>query len=297
MLQVRVPASSANLGAGFDTLGVALNLYNEIIIDKSDKTVIETYPKNIKFENPENNLFYKVLKDTLNFLGKKDENFYIKQYNNIPISRGLGSSASVIVGGIVSAFHLAKENLTEKLFFRLAYKYENHPDNLIPAWKGGFITSVKTEDGTYYNKLEFPDELKFIAIIPEIELSTEDARKVLPKEVPLKDAVFNIQRVGIFLSALQNRNYEMLKIGMEDKLHQPYRKSLIPGFDSVVENAYKNGALGVSLSGAGSTIIAIAKDSFDSIGNAMKEAFSKFNVNSEYKILKIDKNGAQVEEV
>jgi len=297
MFKTKIPASTANLGAGFDTLGIALNLYNEIIIERSDKTVIETYPRNPKFENPEKNLFYVVLKETLEFLGKKDENFYIKQYNNIPISRGLGSSAAVIVGGIITAFHIAKRELTDELFFKLAYKYENHPDNLIPAWKGGFIVSTKTEEATYYNKLDFPEELSFVAIVPELELSTEDARRVLPKEVPLKDAVFNIQRVALFLSALQLGKYELLKVAMEDRLHQPYRKQLIPGFDDVISSAYDKGALGVSLSGAGSTIIAIARDNLDEIGKAMKDAFNKQGIKSDYKILKTDKDGAKVEEI
>ncbi len=295
--KIKVPASTANLGAGFDTLGIALNLYNEVEIIEAEEDKIETYPKNKSLEILENNLFYKVFKETLEFLNIKNKKFLIKQYNYIPISRGLGSSASVIVAGIVSAFYIANKNLDTNLFFKLAYKYENHPDNLIPAWKGGFIVSAKTEYGTYFNKLYFPENLKFVAIIPELELSTEEARRVLPQQISLKDAVFNIQRVALFLSSLEKGNYELLKIAMEDRLHQPYRKKLIPNFDKVIENAYKAGALGVSLSGAGSTIIAIAKDNFESIGKAMKEAFNEVNIKSEYKILSIDTDGAKIEEI
>jgi len=298
MIKVKVPASTANLGAGFDTLGIALNLYNEIEVNtNTDFIKIETYPKNENLEIPEKNLFYIVLKDTLKFLGKNVENLHIKQYNNIPISRGLGSSASIITGAILTAFHIAGKKLTEDLFFNIAYKYENHPDNLLPAWKGGFIASAKTEKKTYFNKIAFPKELKFIAIIPDIELSTEEARKVLPKTVDIKDAIFNIQRVALFISAIQNKRYDLLKIAVEDRLHQPYRKKLIPGFDEVVNEAYKEGALAVYLSGAGSTIIAISDKNFENIAQAMQDTFAKVEINSQYKILEIDEDGAKIEEV
>jgi len=297
MIKVKVPASTANLGAGFDTLGIALNLYNEIEIKESDRTIIETIPQNPNLEIPDKNLFYIVLKNTLKFLGKNVENFYIKQYNKIPISRGLGSSASIIVGAILSAFYIANEKLTDDLFFKIAYKYENHPDNLLPAWKGGFITSVKTDEKTYFNKLDFPNDLKFVAVIPDLELSTEEARKVLPKTVDIKDAIFNIQRVALFISAIQNRKYDLLKIAVEDKLHQPYRKKLIPNFDEVVESAYREGALAVYLSGAGSTIIAISDKNFNQIGKSMQNAFAKAGINSQYKILEIERDGAKVGEI
>jgi len=295
-INIKVPASTANLGAGFDTLGIALNLYNEFYIEESEEDEIITIPKNSEFENPEKNLFFRVLKDVLKMYGEEHRRFKVKQINRIPISRGLGSSASVIVGGIVAGFKILDKNLDDKTFFDIAYRYENHPDNLIPAYKGGFITALKDGDKTYYQKLFFPDEIKFIVVIPDFELSTEEARKVLPENIPLKDAIFNIQRVALFISALQNRKYELLKIAMEDRLHQPYRKKLIPEFDNVIRNAYSNGALGVSLSGAGSSIVALAKENFDAIGKAMVDTFSKVGIKAEYKILEKDDRGVYLTE-
>ena len=295
-IKIKVPASTANLGAGFDTLGIALSLYNEIYLEESDSNEIETEPKIKKFENPDKNLFFRVLEETLKQNGEFNKKFKIKQINNIPISRGLGSSASVIVAGIVAGYKVLNMDLTDEEFFKIAYRFENHPDNLLPSFKGGFITALKDGDKTYYQKLYFPDELKFIVVIPELELSTEDARKVLPESIPLKDAIFNLQRVALFISALQNKRFDLLKVAMEDRLHQPYREKLIPNFYKVIESAYDKGALGVSLSGAGSSIVAIARDNFAEIGEAMQNSFLEAGINSEYKILEIDKKGVEVAE-
>ena len=291
-LIIKVPATTANLGAGFDTLGLALNLYNEFEIEESDEVKIETVPKNKDLENPEKNLFVQVLKSTCEYLGNEFHGVKVKQINNVPVARGLGSSATAIVAGIMASFAANKKELTDEDFFNIAYKFEPHPDNLIPAWKGGFVTALIDNGKTYYNHIYFPEDLKAVVVIPEFELSTEEARKVLPERIPLSDGIFNVQRISLFISALQNKRYELLKIAMDDKFHQPYRKKLIPNFDKVIENAYYKGALGASLSGAGSTILALANDNFENIGKSMVEAFEEVNIKSEYKILDIDRKGA-----
>ena len=291
-LIIKVPATTANLGAGFDTLGLALNLYNEFEIEESDEVKIETVPKNKDLENPEKNLFVQVLKSTCEYLGNEFHGVKVKQINNVPVARGLGSSATAIVAGIMASFAANKKELTDEDFFNIAYKFEPHPDNLIPAWKGGFVTALIDNGKTYYNHIYFPEDLKAVVVIPEFELSTEEARKVLPEKIPLSDGIFNVQRISLFISALQNKRYELLKIAMDDKFHQPYRKKLIPNFDKVIENAYSKCALGASLSGAGSTILALANDNFENIGKSMVEAFEEVNIKSEYKILDIDRKGA-----
>ncbi|MBX0313086.1 MAG: homoserine kinase, partial [Sulfurihydrogenibium sp.] len=263
IVKVRVPATTANLGAGFDTFGLALTLYNEFEVEETDGVFIESYPENEFLKNPENNLFIKVVKYLCEAEGKTFHGAKLKQTVNIPVARGLGSSATAIVAGILTGFAVHKKPLTDEEFFKVAYLFEPHPDNLLPAWKGGFITALKTEDKTYYSKIDFPQELKAVVVIPDFELSTELARSVLPKEIPLKDAVFNIQRVSLFIRALQEKRFDLLKVAMEDRLHQPYRKSLIPNFDKVIQYAYDSGAVGASLSGAGSTMLALALDNFD----------------------------------
>ena len=295
IVKVRVPATTANLGAGFDTFGLALTLYNEFEVEEADGVFIESYPENEFLKNPENNLFIKVVKYLCEAEGKTFHGAKLKQTVNIPVARGLGSSATAIVAGILTGFAVHNKPLTDEEFFKVAYLFEPHPDNLLPAWKGGLIAALKTEDKTYYSKIEFPQELKAVVVIPDFELSTELARSVLPKEIPLKDAVFNIQRVSLFIRALQEKRFDLLKVAMEDRLHQPYRKSLIPNFDKVIQYAYESGAVGASLSGAGSTMLALALDNFDKIGQAMVSAFSEADINAKYLVLDVDTEGAKVE--
>jgi homoserine kinase len=295
IVKVRVPATTANLGAGFDTFGLALTLYNEFEVEEADGVFIESYPENEFLKNPENNLFIKVVKYLCEAEGKTFHGAKLKQTVNIPVARGLGSSATAIVAGILTGFAVHKKPLTDEEFFKVAYLFEPHPDNLLPAWKGGLIAALKTEDKTYYSKIDFPQELKAVVVIPDFELSTELARSVLPKEIPLKDAVFNIQRASLFIRALQEKRFDLLKVAMEDRLHQPYRKSLIPNFDKVIQYAYDSGAVGASLSGAGSTMLALALDNFDKIGQAMVSAFSEAGVNAKYLVLDEDTEGAKVE--
>jgi len=295
IVKVRVPATTANLGAGFDTFGLALTLYNEFEVEEADGVFIESYPENEFLKNPENNLFIKVVKYLCEAEGKTFHGAKLKQTVNIPVARGLGSSATAIVAGILTGFAVHKKPLTDEEFFKVAYLFEPHPDNLLPAWKGGLIAALKTEDKTYYSKIEFPQELKAVVVIPDFELSTELARSVLPKEIPLKDAVSNIQRVSLFIRALQEKRFDLLKVAMEDRLHQPYRKSLIPNFNKVIQYAYESGAVGASLSGAGSTMLALALDNFDKIGQAMVSAFSEADINAKYLVLDVDTEGTKVE--
>ncbi|NPA52312.1 MAG: homoserine kinase [Aquificae bacterium] len=292
MIKIKVPATTANLGAGFDTFGLALSLYNEFFIEESHRFTIETNPKDRFLENPENNLFIKVLKHIYSRENKKLPPLHIRQITNIPVARGLGSSATAITAGILAGFYLLDKPLTEEEFFDIAYRFEPHPDNLLPSWKGNFITAVKHEKGTVYQQIDFPTDIKAVVLTPEIKLSTQEARQVLPKQIPLEDAVFNIQRASLFISALMNKNYKLLKIAMEDKLHQPYRKKLIPCFDNIVQNGYEEGALGVSISGAGTSIVALATENFENIGKQMLKALNKCKIKGNIYTLNIDKKGA-----
>ncbi len=295
VVKVKVPATTANLGAGFDTFGLALTLYNEFEVEESDGIYIESIPDNEFLKNPENNLYIKVIKYLCEKEGKTFHGAKLKQTINIPVARGLGSSATAIVAGILTAYAVHKKPLTDEEFFKTAYLFEPHPDNLLPAWKGGFITALKTQEKTYYSKINFPEDIKAVVVIPDFELSTELARSVLPKEIPLKDAIFNLQRATLFLRAIEEKKYHLLKVAMEDKLHQPYRKTLIPNFDKVIQNAYDAGAIGASLSGAGSTMLALATQNFDEIGTAMVSAFKECDINAEYKVLDIDREGAKIQ--
>lgn len=296
MIKIKVPATTANLGSGFDTFGLALTLYNEFSVDFSDSGdfSITTEPKNRELEDPEKNLFVRVIKRVFQIHGSQLPPLKIYQKNNIPVARGLGSSATAIVASILAGYKLLGKSFSEEEFFKIAYEFEPHPDNLLPAWKGNFIIAVKEKEKTYYQQLDFPEKLKAIVVIPELELSTEEARKVLPEKIPISDAIFNIQRAALLVSIIQNKNFDLLKVAMEDKIHQPYRKKLIPGFDEAKNEGYKNGALGVAISGAGSTIVAFAKENFEKIGSSMAAVIKKEGLNVSYKILNVDKKGAQI---
>lgn len=294
-VKVKVPATTANLGPGFDTFGLALSLYNEFVVQEENGVFIETYPKSDFLEDPHNNLYIQVVKYLCEKEGKTFYGARLKQVSNIPVARGLGSSASAIVAGILTGYAVHKKELTDEEFFQVAYRFEPHPDNLLPAWKGGFITALKTEEKTYYQKIDFPEDIKAVVVIPDFELSTQKAREVLPKTIPYRDAVFNLQRASLFITAIQSRRYDLLKVTMDDRLHQPYRKSFIPGFDEVIRSALDCGALGACLSGAGSTMLALATENFDKIGRSMVEAFSLHGIRAEYRVLEVDKEGTKVD--
>jgi len=292
---VSVPASTSNLGAGFDALGLALKLYNDFIVEPSNFYSAEVEGEG-KDELPtdEKNLFIRAYRSTMEYLGL-NQPIKVKQINRIPLGRGLGSSATAIVGGILAAQKISGKELSLPEVIDIAFKFEPHPDNVLPAYTGGFVVAATNGDLTYL-KLDWPEELKIIIVVPELFLSTEESRSVLPETYPRKDVIFNIQRVALFLGALQKKDYSLLKEAVKDRIHQPYRCDLIPSFWEVLSEGYKAGAYAVYLSGAGSCIGAIADKNFDEIGKAMTSVFDALGIESRYIVLDVDENGAEIKE-
>lgn len=292
MIKVRVPATSANLGPGFDSLGLALNLYNNFHF--------EEIPSGIEIigaldsESHRANLVYTSMLKTFDHLGYKFKGIRIKIETNIPVSRGLGSSASCILGGVMGANKIAGSPLSIEQIFNLATHIEGHPDNIAPALFGGLIASIMEDEDIYYNKISVADGLKFIALVPDFTLSTKDARAVLPRDISYKEAVENVSRVSLLISALSNGRFDLLKHSLKDNLHQPYRGKLIEGFDKVLDQVYQLNALGGYLSGAGPTIMALV----DEEDRDFKKAISSFLKSKEYNWqvmeLKIESQGAKV---
>lgn len=245
MLKIRVPATSANLGPGFDSLGMALDMYNYYTFDQG--------------QGEEDNLVHEAYRNTFQKLGKDYIPVKISIEAEIPISRGLGSSAACIVGGIMGALGMMNLELDKGLILELATEMEGHPDNVAPAIFGGLITSVLENGKVYTNNINIDSNYRFLAIIPDYTLSTALSRSVLPKEIPFKDGTSNISRVSLLISSLINGRDDLIRIGIQDKLHQQYRGQLIQGFDDVIDNAYNLGALGCYLSGAGPTIMCITR--------------------------------------
>ncbi len=292
MIKVRVPATSANLGPGFDSLGLALNLYNNFHF--------EEIPSGIEIigaldsESHRANLVYTSMLKTFDHLGYKFKGIRIKIETNIPVSRGLGSSASCILGGVMGANKIAGSPLSIEQIFNLATHIEGHPDNIAPALFGGLIASIMEDEDIYYNKISVADGLKFIALVPDFTLSTKDARAVLPRDISYKEAVENVSRVSLLISALSNGRFDLLKHSLKDNLHQPYRGKLIEGFDKVLNEVYQLNALGGYLSGAGPTIMALVDEEDKDFKKAMLNFLKSKEYNWQVMELKIESQGAKV---
>ncbi len=294
--KVSVPASTSNLGPGFDAIGLALTLYNDFIVESSSTYKVEIQGEGAEeLPTDDRNLFMRAYKSTMEYLSE-EQPISVKLINRIPLGRGLGSSATAIVGGILAAERVSEKKLSLPEVIDVAFKFEPHPDNVLPAYTGGFVVAATNGDLSYV-KLDFPRELKAVIIVPELFLSTEDSRAVLPPGYSKEDVIFNIQRAALLMGALQKKDFSLLKEAVKDRVHQPYRGDIIPGFWDVFSQGYKEGAYAVYLSGAGSCIGAFADDNFERIGKAMCDVFESLGIESRYLVLDVDDEGARIEEV
>lgn len=290
-MKIQIPATSANLGAGFDALGLALTFYNYVEMEESDKIDI-TSADQVNIPTDEKNLIYISAKDLFAVCGRKLEGLKLVQTNNIPMARGLGSSSACIVAGLVGANHMLGNPLTTDDLVDLAAQIEGHPDNTAPALLGGIVTAVFDGRKVHWVKQEVFTKLKFIAIIPDFELKTEKARACLPKEVSHKDAVYNLSRAALFSASLLTGKFENLRTAVHDKLHQPYRMELIPHCREVFDIAYTHGAYGVYISGAGPTIMAIVDEENTYFAGKMKFSLENAGLSGwEVHEFHIDNNG------
>lgn len=295
-LKLIVPASTSNIGAGFDTFGLALTLYNTFEIEESDAFEVEVYGEGAdRLPTDINNLFLRTYIRACQELGVEDRPIRVVQKNGIPLGRGLGSSATAIIGGILTAAELNNIKLSPQEVLEIAFLFEDHPDNLVPALVGGFTVSA-VEEGSkrvHFEKLDFPKELQIVVLIPDFEILTEEARKVLPAFVSLKDAVFNLQRASLLIAALVKKDFDLLRVAVEDKLHQPFRGKLLHGFEPFKEEAYKMGADAVFISGSGSTIGVFTRKNADEIGRFGVEMYKRMGIPARYEILEADREGAR----
>ncbi|MGF7047205.1 homoserine kinase [Paenibacillus sp. DS2015] len=257
-VRVKLPASTANLGPGFDTLGMALSLYAWIEMKVSEQTSFHFYGDEMKgIPKDKSNLVYQVAQMVFDEAGVQIPDIEISMYSEIPLTRGLGSSASAIVGGMAAANALIGSPLTDAKLFDMAAALEKHPDNVGASLFGGIITAIW--DGTHadYIRMEPHEDLEVLVVIPEFQLSTSAARKVLPVQISREDAVFNISHSSLLVAALSSGRFDLIGTSMRDRLHQPYRASLVPGMSTILRDASNHGALGIALSGAGPTLLAL----------------------------------------
>ncbi len=283
--RISVPATSANMGPGFDALGMALGLYN----------TCEFRPTNDykKFSYlAKENLIYQAYKYTFDFYKEKPVPVYFDIDADIPVARGLGSSAACIVMGLMAAFDVMGRDFDKKEILQIATEIEGHPDNVAPALFGGSVISILGNEEVYLKKFSISDKFKFLAIIPEYRLSTQEARGVLPETYPKADAVFNMGRIAMLVLSLESGDIANLKVALEDKIHQPYRFGLIPEIEKIEKIIKESGAIGSYLSGAGSTIMLVLERDDDKSEKEIREKLGHLANEYDLKALEIDKNGA-----
>lgn len=290
MVRVQVPATTANLGPGFDTLGMALKLFNIIEMEESgiglqidiEGDGAEQIPRDAA------NIVYIAAGRVFKAAGYTPKGLRIKIINNIPLARGLGSSASAIVGGLVAANILSGSKLDEHELMNLAADIEGHPDNVAPALIGGIVVTAQSEGEVKYTKIDPPAKLKCVVAVPDFTLPTKLAREVLPQSVSMGDAIFNIGRTALLVAALIKKDLNMLSTAMDDRLHQPYRANLVPGMKKVFAAAKLAGARGIVLSGAGPTLIAFCDVNTNLIATVMKDTFLQSGIQA--KVMELEPN-------
>ncbi len=282
---ISVPATSANLGPGFDTLGLAINLRNEIVIKPSRFFSVSTHGegaenahirKNILFMNIFNKQYQKLkAKDGT----KKKENFRFEFKNKIPISRGLGSSSAVITAALTSAYVAAGERYNKRKILNLALEYEPHPDNITPAVMGGFNVACVEDKKVYSKKRKVPEYLRAVLVIPNKTISTAKSRTVLPDLYRTEEVVYSLSRSAFMTSLFMTESWDLLKIASKDKIHQTRRMKQMPELFEVQKTALSHGALMSTLSGSGSTFFTLCyADDAPKIHNALAQKFPKYRV-------------------
>jgi homoserine kinase len=300
MIEIRVPGSTSNLGAGFDTLGLALRLYLKVRVEKlnasatAHQVMVEGVDASL-IPTDESNLIVRAM----HFAGEREGiavpkvRLWIE--NHIPVARGLGGSGAAIVAGLTAFEAMTGRVLGEEKLLAYAYDLEGHADNVTPSVVGSLVLTCRTEDGRVrYLQAEWPHELKIVAVVPNVPLATETARRILPAQIPLSDVVFNLQRAALFWPALVHRRFELVREAMRDRVHQPYRQNLVPGLAEVLQLRDIDGLVGVALSGAGPTVIALASSNFRKIAEELSAGFERNGVSAESLILDVDTTGRTV---
>jgi homoserine kinase len=290
---VRLPATTSNLGPGLDTLGIALKLHNQISIRELDAPTVERVdamrgnPGALAMTREAMDAFFRRSKI-------KPHGAQVEVKGEIPTSSGLGSSVTVRLGIVYALNELNGQPLGDTALLDLVTELEHHADNAAPALFGGFVVSALINGSVRYRRFSVPPALKFVVCIPDYEVSTEKARALLPKVVPLRDAVENLNRVALITSIFATGDYSLLRGLFDDKLHQPYRKKIIPMLDDVITAGVEAGALGGWLSGSGASIMCLTEQKEKAVAEAMANVFARQQIRCDTHVLVADNDGTRV---
>ncbi|MDR1834862.1 MAG: homoserine kinase [Fusobacteriaceae bacterium] len=290
MVKIRVPATSANIGPGFDTLGMALNLYGEFTFaEKPDGLQITGCDP--KFQNNEN-LVYQSFLAGLSHLRKTAPGVSIDIRSDIPVARGLGSSSSCVIGGILGAYGLTGSPVDRNAVFSMATAIEGHPDNVSPAIFGGLTASCAIGGRAWYKKYDMDPRFHLLALIPDFEVNTADARRAMPGSYSLSDVTYSSSRLGVVLKSFEDYDKDLLRIAMDDRIHEPYRKKLIREYDEVRALCREIDSVCLFISGSGSTLINILEQEENAavIGEKLKGLQCGWTA----RLLKLDTEGAKI---
>ena len=274
-VEVRAPATTANLGPGYDCLGMALDIWNRLTVSTLPAGSTPTVQVNGEGEGElagdTDNLTYRAMAFLYDEADTPIPPLELVCQNGIPLSRGMGSSAAAIAGGLVAANALLDEPFSANDLLEMAATIEGHPDNVAAAVHGGLRLVVMEDNQIYTAPIRIPAELQAVLFIPENRIATVDARRVLPAEISVADAVYNMSRAALLVAAMEGNRPEYLKIATQDRLHQPYRETIFPPMKVIFAAARDAGALGVFLSGSGSAVMALTQE------RAMTVAYEMFD--------------------
>ena len=284
-ITVRAPATTANMGPGFDSLGMALEVFNTISIERTDQFAIRITGNGAgELSTGPDNMVYRGIAAVYEAQDKAPPPLTVSCHNEIPLRRGLGSSAAAISGGMVAANLLLGQPLSLEKLLRLADAIEGHPDNVAPALFGGCQVVIREGDSLVSVPCPVDEKFKAVLLVPNVEIPTDEARAVMPRQIPMQDAVHNIGRAALLALALSRGDSEHLALATQDVLHQPYRSPLFPPMTGIFDAALKAGACGVFLSGSGSTILALTESRPEDIAEAMLKEVTRQDIHASTRI-------------
>jgi homoserine kinase len=304
-VEVRVPASTSNLGAGFDCFGLALQLYLRVRARVTADSAVSCRVRSItsgvnekgsSLPSTEDNLIFRAMRYAAEREGLQLPPVRLAVHNELPMGRGLGSSAAAIVAGISLCSSLCEKEFSDETILRYAFEMEGHADNVAPALYGGWVvTCVRGDSSVLAVKMRWPSDLKVIVVSPHVALNTAEARLALPLMVSREEAVHNLQRATLFVAALEAGAYELLWEAMQDRLHQVHRQSLVKGLSDALATPQRPGLVGLALSGSGPSVVALASDNFAEIAQEIADSFQRHDVETTVRLLEVDNEGLRTE--